>query len=195
MSAQARPPIGRFPAPDPPLADPATRIILRPWRATDAAALVDAWSDPAIAAYCGIPADAGPDRARAWLAGWEDRAARGVALDMVVAEATTDAVLGEVGLMPFLVPPNGAPDPGSLELGWWIGAAFRGAGRATTAVSLMTTWALGTLRVERCVARITRGHEASEYVATSAGLTHRGILDDHHDLWVRSRHPAEARLS
>lgn len=184
-----------FAPPDPPLVDAATRILLRPWRNDDAPALVEAWSDREIARYCGVPADAGLERAESWLAGWGDRAARGVSLDLVVADSKTDVVLGEVGLWPFLAPPAGAPVPGSLELGWWIGSAYRGAGRATTAVALMTGWALAALRAERCVARIPPGHLASESVATTAGMTRRGSLDEHHDLWVRSRHPAQARLA
>ncbi len=183
-----------FPIPDPPLVHPAGHIVLRPWLGEDHRALVEAWMDPDIAAHCGVPPDAGPERAAAWLAGWSDRAAGGSSLDLVVADALTEEVLGEVGISPFRVSPNGAAAPGVLELGWWIGAPHRSAGRAATAVSLLTDWALDALGAERVVARIRPGHLASEAVATSAGLTRRGRLDDHHALWVRAGPPRSTRL-
>ena len=51
-------------------------IVLRPWQEGDAPALVAAWRDPAIAEHCGVPPDAGPDRAEAWVGGWLERAER-----------------------------------------------------------------------------------------------------------------------
>ncbi|MDQ6696456.1 MAG: GNAT family N-acetyltransferase [Actinomycetota bacterium] len=170
----------------PELCDREVGIVLRPWRDADAAALADAWLDPAITAHCGVPPDAGPERARTWIAGWSERTSWGVALDLVVADAETDDVLGEVGLWPFVAPPNNISVPDVFELGWWMGAAHRGRGRGGTAVSLVASWALAEIPAQKVVARIPRGHEPSEAVARHAGLVRRGAVLPSHALWVRS---------
>jgi RimJ/RimL family protein N-acetyltransferase len=172
--------------PVPALRDDQAAIVLRPWQQRDAAALVAAWGDPAIAAHCGVPPDAGPARAEVWVSGWAERAERGISLDLVVADAATDAVLGEVGVWPFQAPPDDARVSGVLELGWWIGAPHRGAGLARAAVRLLADWALPALGAQKLVARIRRGHSPSEAVARGAGLVRRGPLDADCDLWVRS---------
>ncbi len=125
--------------------------------------------------------------ARGWIEGWAQRAGDGRALDLVVASSVSSAVLGEVGLSPFLVPGSGRVVTDVYELGWWIGPAARGRGTASTAVALVADWALSTLAPARLVARIRPGHLASEAVATAAGFGRRGRLDDHHDMWARAR--------
>jgi RimJ/RimL family protein N-acetyltransferase len=149
---------------------------LRPWRAGDAPVLVEAWADPDIAAWCGVPDDAGPDRAERWIAGWEDRRRAGTALDLVIEHG--GAVVGEVGLAPFRGTVTDV-----VELGWWVLPAHRGSGFATTAVGAVVSWARDTLAGRRLVARIPPGHTASEQVAEAAGLERAGRLDATHDLW------------
>lgn len=172
--------------PAPELRDDRAAIVLRPWRNRDAQSLVAAWLDPAITVHCGVPSDAGFDRAVKWIDGWSERTGWGVALDLVVADAKTDEVLGEVGLWPFVAPPGTVAVPGVLELGWWMGAAHRGAGRASVAVRLVAEWALRVAAARRVVARIPTGHASSEAVARRAGLARRGSVDSEHALWVRS---------
>jgi RimJ/RimL family protein N-acetyltransferase len=152
---------------------------LRPWRPADAPALVDAWSDPDIAAWCEVPADAGLARAEAWIAGWEERRRAGTALDLVIER--DGAVAGEVGLAPFR-----GTVADVVELGWWVLPAHRGAGLASTMVSAVVGWAGEALAGRRIVARIPPGHTASERVAAAAGLVRAGPLDDSHDLWKAS---------
>jgi RimJ/RimL family protein N-acetyltransferase len=149
---------------------------LRPWRPADAPVLVEAWADPDIAAWCGVPDDAGLDRAEAWIAGWEDRRRAGTALDLVVEQA--GAVAGEVGLTPFRGTVTDV-----VELGWWVLPAHRGSGVATAAVRELAAWAADALPDRRVVARIPPGHTASERVATAAGLVRAVPLDVAHDLW------------
>ena len=124
--------------PDPPLADPAAGIVLRPWATDtgDAAALASAWDDPAIAATCGVPEVTSVDAAAAWIAGDEARRAAGRSLDLVIASQEAGTVLGEVGLR------NVDRDRRRAEVSWWIAPEHRGRGLATAGVRLLVDWAL-----------------------------------------------------
>jgi RimJ/RimL family protein N-acetyltransferase len=149
---------------------------LRPWRATDAPALVAAWADPDIVAWCGVPPDADPARAEAWIAGWEERRRVGAALDLV-AERDGE-VAGEVGLAAFRGTVTDV-----VELGWWVLPAHRGRGVASAMVTALVGWTARALPGRRVVARIPPGHPASARVAAAAGLVPAGRLDAGHDLW------------
>jgi len=173
--------------PTPPLVDAAAGIILRPWRVDDATALAAAWTDPAVARHCEVPPDSDLAAASRWIAGWTERLERGLALDLVAADTGSDAVIAEVGLWPFPAPGSGSVLSDVVEVGWWTVAARRRQGFATAAARLVVGWALASLAPARLVARIPPGSVGSERVATGAGLTRRGRLDDHHDLWVCPR--------
>jgi RimJ/RimL family protein N-acetyltransferase len=167
--------------PDPPLDDARAGIVLRPWRhsAVDAAALAAAWADPAVAAANPPPAARTEADALAWIRGDADRRAAGVALDLVVAAAGDDAVLGEVGLR--------NPDPAArrAEVGWWIAPDHRGRGLAAVAVGLVAGWALGPpSRLRQVWARIDPANAASAAVARRAGFTRLGTAAGA-EVWAR----------
>ena len=172
-----------WPEPDPPLADPAAGIVLRPWRptATDAAALAAAWADPGVAAVGPPPPDPTPAGAARWIAGAPGRVASGVALDLVVAPAADpDAVWGEVGLR------NRDAAVGRAEIGWWIGPAHRGRGLAAAAVALAAGWALGPAGGLRQVwARVDPANAASAAVARRAGFRRLGAAGGA-EVWART---------
>jgi len=169
--------------PDPPLADPAAGIVLRPWRPTaaDAAALAAAWADAELAAVNGAPEDRSPAAAHRWIARAPDRLAAGLVLDLVVAPAEgDDAVLGEVGLR------NLDPAAGRAEVGWWIAPAHRGRGLASAAVDLLAGWALGPpCGLRQVWARILPGNAASAAVARRAGFTRLGEAAGT-EVWARA---------
>jgi RimJ/RimL family protein N-acetyltransferase len=150
-----------IPLPDPPLGDGV--VVLRPWRADDADALVAAWVDPEIACWTGVPPQRDRAYAQRWIAGEAHRRAEGLALDLVVE--VDGAVVGEVGLAAFDRPSHTA------EIGWWIAADHRDRGLATRAVSLVAQWTLDELCTEVLVARCAEGNPASAGVARSAGFT------------------------
>jgi RimJ/RimL family protein N-acetyltransferase len=156
--------------PDPPLADPAAGIVLRPWRATpaDAAALAAAW-----AAAGREPAE----RPAAWIAGDPARRAAGLALDLVVAVG--DVAVGEVGLR------NLDAERRRAEIGWWIAPDHQGRGLATAAVRLLTAWALGPpCGLVQIWARIDPANAASARVASSAGFRRLGHSAAGYDVWA-----------
>jgi [ribosomal protein S5]-alanine N-acetyltransferase len=178
--------------PDPPLRDPATEISLRPWGARgDANALATAWADPAIAANSVLPQDRTEDAARRWIAGEAARRQRGLALDLVIEGPQPGAVvgarvddaprvlLGEVGLARF--------DPsGRAEIGFWLTAMARGRGIASTAVDLLSAWALNDagLNRKRLWARVRPENARAGRVLQRSGYARIGDASGY-VIWAR----------
>ena len=137
-----------------------TRTIgLRPWRPADAPALAAAWADPDIARWTAVPEDRSVEAAARWIAGWDDRRRRGLALDLVVTAADDDAtVRGEVGVAFVTDPPT---------MGWWVLAPARGRGVATAAVRRFLD---EFLPVDDVVAEVDEANPASIAVARAVGF-------------------------
>jgi RimJ/RimL family protein N-acetyltransferase len=160
------------PLPDPPLAEGG--LALRPWDTSDASTLTEAWGDPEIARWTGVPEQADIVAARRWIAGDVDRRARGLSLDLVIEIDGT--VVGEVGLTDI------DPDARTAEIGWWVAPEHRGAGVASHAARLVADWAVDELCVDAVVARCHRGNPASAGVARAAGFVCDGSTGDV-ELW------------
>jgi RimJ/RimL family protein N-acetyltransferase len=183
MTAQAPEPGSRRSAlrlPDPPLADAAAGIVLRPWRVTrgDFAALVAAWSDAAVVTTGNVPGDVSAAGAERWIRGAPARLDAGLCLDLVVAPLGDDGtVLGEVGLR------NVDPVRARAEIGWWIASGHRGRGMASAAVGLLAGWALGPpCDLRQVWARISPGNPASAAAARRAGFARLGAAGGS-DVW------------
>ena len=146
----------------PDLAGPATR--LRPWRVTDAPALVAAWHDSEIRDRLSVPEPAGEASAASWISQRERAWAEGRSVDLVVTDPPSGTVIGEVGLS--------ALDPvrRAALVGWWIAEDWRGQGRAGEAVRLVVDWALSDGPLEAVMAEIAADNPASAAVARRAGL-------------------------
>ena len=149
-----------LPVPD--LAGPTTR--LRPWRVTDAPALVAAWSDPEINDRLSVPQP--PDEAAAlrWISQSEQAWTDGRSVDLAVTDPPSGTVIGEVGLSGF------DPVRRAALIGWWIASGWRGKGRASEAVRLVVDWVLSDSPLEAVVAEIGADNPASMAVARRAGL-------------------------
>jgi RimJ/RimL family protein N-acetyltransferase len=138
-------------------------VALRPWAPDDAGALAAAWADPDIARWTAVPADRSLAAAAAWIAGWDERRRRGLALDLVVVEVGDEGtVLGEVGASFVTRPP---------EVGWWLMATARGRGLATRAVRLFADQLLAAGAASELVADVDPANPASLAVALAAGFT------------------------
>jgi RimJ/RimL family protein N-acetyltransferase len=192
VAGQPRPSRGfprGIPLPDPPLADAAAGIVLRPWQRDDAPALAAGWADAAVAAHTRVPADTSVTAAARWVAAEAERRRRGLALDLVIARAPAPApasapapvpaspgdglVVGEVGLAHF-------DDAGRAEVGFWVAPGARGRGVATAAVRLLLRWAQAPgpggqgLGLAQLWARTTPGDERAAAVLARAGFERRG---------------------
>lgn len=149
-----------LPVPD--LAGPTTR--LRPWRVTDAPALVAAWRDPVIGDRLSVPEPADEASAARWISQREQAWADGRSVDLAVTDPPSGKVIGEVGLSQL------DPVRRAALVGWWIAQDWRGQGRAGEAVRLVVDWALSEGPLEAVMAEIAADNPASAAVARRSGL-------------------------
>ena len=138
-------------------------VRFRRWRETDAGALAASWTDPEIQRWTDVPADAGIDAARRWIAGDDARRARLLSVDLVVSPIDDAAVWGEVGLARVDRTRRAA------LLGYWVAPGARRRGVAVEAVGLVTDWALGVGGLAVIVARVEVANTASVRVLEATG--------------------------
>jgi RimJ/RimL family protein N-acetyltransferase len=70
----------------------------------------------------------------------------------------------------------------AAEVAWVVGTSWQGQGIATEAARALVAW-LGQQSVKTVIAHIHPGHQASAAVATAAGLTPTGQLQDGEMRW------------
>jgi [ribosomal protein S5]-alanine N-acetyltransferase len=63
----------------------------------------------------------------------------------------------------------------TVEIGFWLGARFRGRGVATAAVAALTELAFGRLALARVEAHVFSGNHASARVLEKAGFEREGV--------------------
>ena len=148
--------------PVPRLAGPTT--VLRPWRLTDAPALLAAWHDPEIRDRLRVPEPADEALAVRWISQREQAWADGRSVDLAVTDPPSGAVIGEVGLSGL------DPVRRAALVGWWMAEDWRGQGRATEAVRLVLDWVLSEGPLEAVMAEIGADNPASQAVARGSGL-------------------------
>jgi RimJ/RimL family protein N-acetyltransferase len=140
----------------------------RPWRATDAEALIAACADPQIGRWAGVPQPFGAEEAAAFLAEAADLWATGSGAAFAIVEAATDALLGAITRF--------GPEGHRATLGCWVVASARGRGIGTRAVAAITRWTFATTEVVRVEGFILAGNEASHRMMPRAGFTREGLL-------------------
>jgi RimJ/RimL family protein N-acetyltransferase len=131
----------------------APALLLRPWRPTDAASVVEAYRDEVLRRWTGAPVD-DEDSAMRWIEEQRRDWETGVRFAFAVVDAPTEApterpveapsgpgdaaatrLLGHV-VLKFADP--GAP---TAEVGYWTAAPARGRGVAPRALRTLTDWA------------------------------------------------------
>jgi ribosomal-protein-alanine N-acetyltransferase len=160
-------------------------LVLRPWRPDDAAAVLEAHSDPVIQRWHRRSMDS-VEEAQALIASWADEwTAETRACWAVTDNAGTR--LGRLSLRTTL-------GLGTGEVGYWVLPVARGAGVAPRAVQAATAWALGDLGLHRIELVHSVANHASCRVAAKAGYelegTMRGALlhvDGWHDMHLHAR--------
>jgi RimJ/RimL family protein N-acetyltransferase len=143
-------------------------VLLRPLRAADAPAIHALHQLPDVVASSVPPV--APDReeielrcARAgtwWLAG--ERA------DLVITDAASGAVAGDIGLY------YQEPRTGQAMVGYTMLPAWRGRGYATRAVRLLARWAFDQAGIVRLIAGTNPDNVASQRVLERAGFRREG---------------------
>ena len=170
------------------------RLLLRPFRASDVPALVNALADPEVPRWTRVPTPYTEQDAIEWTGTvapgqW----AAGTGAPFAVVETATGLLVGSCGLHDL-----GA---GAAEIGYWCSAPARGRGITTEAVGAVTAWAFATLGLERVNWYAGVGNWASRRVAERNGYTIDGMLPlgmeqrgQHIDCWHGHRLPTEADL-
>jgi ribosomal-protein-alanine N-acetyltransferase len=145
------------------------RLCLRPFTASDRAAIHAVYADPEVMRYVGHGAHRTPaDTARA-LRGYADAlAARGYGF-VAVIERSTGAVIGDAGLHPL-----GGRGP-DVELGYTLARSAWGHGYATEVAGALVEHAFGALGVPRVLAQVEPENARSRHVLEKVGMTQRGV--------------------
>ncbi|SNS10349.1 Protein N-acetyltransferase, RimJ/RimL family [Streptosporangium subroseum] len=137
-------------------------VVLREWEDDDLVAMVGLFDDPDVAYWTPLASPFDLEAARVYLKRAQERRAAGKRVQLAV---TVDGgePMGEVLLMLSEL------DLDVAEIGYAMGAAYRGRGLAARAVRVMTGFAHDTVGVSRLLLEIEAGNAASAAVARAAG--------------------------
>lgn len=146
-------------------------IVLRPWRPDDVDALTEACQDAAITHW--IPfvprpytrAD-GEAYVRACLESGDERQ------PFAVVDAGSSELLGSIDMGINAHSYRG-------HIGYWVAAPARGRGVCTSALRLLSRWALDELQLQRLELITDPDNHASQRVAEKVGFRREGVLRAH----------------
>lgn len=164
-------------------------LLLRPWRASDAPAIVEAYRDPDIRRWHVRSMSAA--EASAWASSWAGRwAAETGAGWAVEAEGV---IVGRVGLRTMDLA------EGHGEAAYWVLPQARGRGVAPRALEAVTAWMFTHVGLHRIDLEHSRSNAASCRVAVKAGFVAEGTkrssalhADGWHDMHLHARVNDEA---
>ena len=140
----------------------------------DVDAIYTACQDPDIVRFTRVPFPYSRVHAQTFVRNATQEIRSGTAAHLVIADATTDRLLGACGLIIDRVRRAG-------EVGYWVAPEMRRRGAASGAVRLLTQWAhqdLGLLRVQLMA---DQRNVASQAVAATCGYEREGILRSYED--------------
>jgi RimJ/RimL family protein N-acetyltransferase len=142
-------------------------VVLRPWSRGDAAEVVALVDDPAIRQWLPLPDPYTLDDAEEYIAGTRVQLTAGTAAALAVV--ADGRLVGSVGLRLDTL------DGGTAEIGYWVGAAARGRGVASTAARLLSDFGFETLGLRRVELNAAVANTASRRVAEKAGFEPEGV--------------------
>jgi len=132
--------------------------------------------------------------AHGWLDAVRQRQVDESGLALAIADAGSDEALGSISLnprpRPGIAPVGGPPDgllafeiqPGTAGIGYWVLARARRRGLATSAVRLLTRWAISEAAMRRIEALVEPRNRASVRVLERSSFRREGLLRDYLDL-------------
>ena len=142
--------------------------MLRPSRATDAAAIREVYSEPDIRHWMGWGAELPDDaEAKANIARSETAWEYGTWAVLRIADADSDAVVGGINLR--------FGEHNTAEISYFLRTSARGRGLATRAVQLAVRWAFEELGIERIELRVHPDNASSRRVAERVGFAREGV--------------------
>jgi RimJ/RimL family protein N-acetyltransferase len=143
-------------------------VCIRPFAATDAAALVEIWADPTIRARNTVP-EPSEKAALLWIAGHAATVTSGDAWEWALVDVATDRLAGRRALKRI----NWGQ--GRANAACWVAPEFRGRQFAARSLRLAAAHAFsqGLVRVQ---AECEADNAASVRSVRSAGMRHEGTL-------------------
>lgn len=160
---------------------------LRPWAPDDAAALVEAFDDPAIRRWHVSRADS-LDEARDLILAWQSCWTKESEANWAMVDANTGVLLGRIALKGLDL------HDATAEVAYWMCPAARGRGACTQAVMALSQWSFREAGLHRLKLEHSTGNPASCRVAVKAGFEAEGVrrgaalhADGWHDMHVHAR--------
>jgi [ribosomal protein S5]-alanine N-acetyltransferase len=157
---------------------------LRPWQASDAPAVVEAFAEPTIRRWHVRWMTA--DEALLWVDSWAGRWSQESAAGWAIADAS--GLLGQVGLRRLSLV------DGLAAVSYWVMPAARGRGVARQALGALTGWAFEKLGLHRLELTHSTANPVSCRVAANAGYRLEGTkrqegrhADGWHDMHLHAR--------
>ncbi|MEV0575843.1 GNAT family N-acetyltransferase [Streptomyces sp. NPDC050392] len=162
--------------------------LLRPWLRTDAAAVLEAFRDPAIQRWHVRRADSVAE-AEEWIAAWQAEWTAGTGAHWALVDAADGGtLLGRVALKAFDL------QDGTAEIAYWTVPLARGRGLCPSAVTVVTQWAMDAWGFHRIALEHATANHASCRVAEKAGFAVEGVrrsawlqADGRHDVHLHAR--------
>jgi len=153
------------------------RLVLRPFRAADAADVQRLAGERAIAASTLTVPHPYPDgAAETWIATHAGLWAERKALTLAVTTAADAVLVGAIGLALTM-------DDRRAELGYWVGVPYWNRGYATEASRAMLDFGFASLALHRIMARHLSRNPASGRVMQKLGMQAEGTLRHHVLKW------------
>lgn len=153
------------------------RLILRPFRLSDASAVQKLAGDRAIAdTTLNVPHPYEDGVAEGWIQTHASKFASGELATFAITLRSDESLVGTVGITiskPFR----------RGELGYWIGTPYWSRGYCTEAAECLVGFAFGHLELHKIVAHHLTRNPASGRVMEKIGMTKEGVLRDHTFRW------------
>jgi RimJ/RimL family protein N-acetyltransferase len=160
-------------------------VVLRAFTAADAPLVVEASTDARIPLITTVPTAPDATAVRAFIDRQGQRTTTGDGYSFAIADAATDAGLGQIGLWPLT--------NGRASIGYWVAPSARRRGVATLALGLISEWGLGIPGLARLELYVEPWNEGSWRAAEKAGYRREGLLrswqhvgDERRDMYMYS---------
>jgi ribosomal-protein-alanine N-acetyltransferase len=161
-----------------------TDSVLRPWQASDAPAVVEAFAEPSIRQW--HVRSLTEDEARVWVDSWAGRWGQESGASWAIASPSS--LLGQIGLRRLNM------TDGLAAVSYWVMPDARGRGVATRALGAVTVWAFEQLGLHRLELTHSTVNPVSCRVAANAGYRLEGTkrreglhADGWHDMHLHAR--------
>ena len=151
------------------------RLILRPWRESDAPALYRYACDPLVADPAGWPAHTSVEFSLAVIR----EVFSSPEIYAMVLKSTGEPV-GCCGLVPAGARPCDAIGPDDAEIGYWVGCPYWGLGLMPEAVAALAARATEVLGRKRLWIAFTDGNDRSRRVAEKCGFAYHHTQNAEH---------------